>query len=145
MNPFDFLDALGDSSFPGRGWGRKRKFHGWGGGWVFPAMILGRILQEALNQQTPPPGPGPQPFPGRPVPQPGGPIPTPFGQTPPPAEDKTVQCANCLLEVKAGFAVCPHCGRSVNKRECRYCGRETPLEQNSCLGCGAPATAHTRR
>lgn len=155
MNPFDILNQVGKhvgrelSGELGReifGGGRRRRGHmgGWGGGggglgWVIPAMIIGRIIEEATRQQgRGPQGPINQPW-GNPPPSPG-PVPSPWGDSQPKAEpvQKMIQCVNCRLEVKEGFEMCPHCGRHVNQRECRYCGRDVPKDQSSCLGCGAP-------
>lgn len=154
MNPFDILNQVGKhvgrelSGELGReifGGGRRRRGHmgGWGGGgglgWVIPAMILGRIIEEATRQQgRSQPGSINSPWPNQP-PMPG-PVPSPWGDAQPQAEpaQKMVQCVNCRLEVKDGFEVCPHCGRNVNRRECRYCGRDVPKEQSACWGCGAP-------
>lgn len=112
---------------PGRGWGG-----GWGGGfgggfgWVFPAMILGRLVSEALERR----GEGPLP-PAPPATSGAGPA----WSEPAAAE---VRCANCGRGVTAGYAFCPHCGQSVSQRECRYCGRELKRDQRTCVGCGAP-------
>jgi hypothetical protein len=113
--------GLGRGGFGGRGWGRRR---GWGrmggmGGWVIPAMIIGRIIEEATRQhdagQSPPPSPAP-PQPRNSQPATGAP-PTPWADTPP------VQAA--APEPKPRI-------------ECRYCGREVPAGAQACLGCGAP-------
>jgi hypothetical protein len=157
MNPFDFLDDLDDLGRLGRrGWGRggwgKRRHWGGGmghmGGWVFPALILGRIVQEVFDQQSRQQTGGsswPQPnvppiFQSPTQPQsPAGPPPSPWGASEAKPVMKTTKCVNCDQPVSAGYAFCPHCGRSVSKRECAYCSRDIPAGAERCVGCGAPA------
>lgn len=136
MNPFDFLDDLEDLGRLGRrGWG-KRRGRGGMGGWVFPALILGRIVQEVLEQQSRQASGGSS---WRQPQAPAGPPPSPWGTDESKPAEKTVRCVNCAQEVRAGYAFCPHCGRSFTKRECAYCSRDIPAGAERCLGCGAPA------
>ena len=111
--------GFGHGGFGGRGWGRRRH---WGGGmgglgWVIPAMVIGRIIEEATRQssggQATPPFPAP--------PQPGNPqsAPPPSPWTEPPATEAAAPAPKPRLE-------------------CRYCGREVPAGATACLGCGAP-------
>jgi hypothetical protein len=142
MNPFDFLDDLDDhlegiGRLGRRGWGKRRRWGGGMGGWVFPALILGRIVQEVLEQKSrQQPGGSSWPQPQTPT----APPPSPWGSSEAKPVEKTTRCVNCDQEVKAGYAFCPHCGRSITKRECAYCSRDIPPGAERCIGCGAPAS-----
>jgi len=155
MDPFDFLEDLGRLGKRGwgrGGWGKRRHWGGGMGGWVFPALILGRIVQEVLEQQARQqsggsawPPPSVPPLFQSPEPQaPTGPPPSPWGSSEAKPVETNTRCVNCEQEVRAGYAFCPHCGRSIIKRECAYCSRDIPAGAERCTGCGAPA-GHVKR
>jgi hypothetical protein len=107
----------------GRGWGRRRRH--WGGmggmgGWVIPAMIIGRIIEEATRQHNAGQSPAaPPPFPASPpAPRSSAAPPSPWAET---------------TETAPAAAPAP-----PPRIECRYCGREVPAGARTCLGCGAP-------
>lgn len=105
----------------GRGWGKRRHGGGMGGmgGWVIPAMIIGRIIEEATRQQNSGQSPTMPPFPASPsAPRTASAPPSPWTETP-----QTAQAAAPATPPRI---------------ECRYCGREVPAGAYSCIGCGAP-------
>lgn len=121
MHPFDFV-----AGFPGWGWGRKRKFHGWGGGWIIPAMIIGRIIEEALEQQNQNPH---WPQPPAPPSSPAGPRPQPQAGPPPSPWSEPI----------AATASAP----TTLPQECFYCGRTLAPDGQNCPGCGAHVRSHS--
>ncbi len=121
------------------GWG------GWGGGigWLFPALIVGKILGEAFdNPQQQQPWGGAQPWPWQPPqPQPAPkPQPQPQAQPRPTAApaNATLRCANCGGAVTSQFAFCPHCGWRLYPPACLYCGQTLDPKATHCTHCGAP-------
>lgn len=116
--------------FPGGRWNRKRHWGGpffGGGGWVFPAMIIGRLLQEALEQSSRGGWPQPEtpPPPARPS--------APEAPRPTPAAASTTAWSESIVGQTGRPA-----SQSAPRRECRYCGRDLPGDVRQCLGCGAP-------
>ncbi len=121
------------------GWG------GWGGGigWLFPALIVGKILGEAFdNPQQQQPWGGTQPWsPQRPQPQPAPqPQPQPQAQPRPTAAPATatLRCVNCGGAVTSQFSFCPHCGWRLYPPACLYCGQTLDPKSTHCDHCGAP-------
>lgn len=108
----------------GRGWGKRRH---WGGGmgglggWVIPAMIIGRIIEEATRQKDS------GQWDSNPAPSPSAPPPPPQPRT------ATVPPSPFTEATPAPAPAAP-----TPRRECRYCGREMPAGAHSCIGCGAP-------
>ena len=102
-------------------------------GWFLPALIVGKILVKAFdNQQSPAVG-NPQPVPPpQPQPQPR-PVTAPLNSTP--------RCANCGGAVTPQYAFCPHCGRRLEPPACRYCGQTLDAKASHCTHCGAPRSA----
>jgi hypothetical protein len=114
------------------GWGHHCG-GGWGGGgfgWIFPAVILGRLISDAFER------------PGEPAPLPA---PTPQVQAPRPAMLASATaarpagaCPSCGGALDAGFRFCPHCGRKVAPPTCAYCGQVLTPEMRYCAHCGGP-------
>ena len=103
---------------------------GFGLGWFFPALIVGKLLSEAFDR--------PQPWPATPppAPQPAA----PERAAPPVAAAIALhECAACRRNVSASFAFCPHCGTRLGPPACRFCGQTLKREMAYCPHCGGPA------
>lgn len=92
---------------------------GLGFGWVFPALVVGKLITKAFDSEA-----RPQVF----VP-------------PAPAQPQaaTAQCQHCRGLFQASFAFCPHCGQKVGPVECEYCGQTLTAQMRYCVHCGGPA------
>ena len=116
----------------------------WGFGWVFPAIILGRLISDAFDR--PQAGGWPQPWPPvqpQPCPQPRPQAPqNSRGEAwaqPAAAEAKsTLHCQYCSNDLDPAFAYCPHCGKRVAPPACRYCGQTLKPGMAYCAHCGGP-------
>jgi hypothetical protein len=122
--------------------GHHHFYGGWGGnfglggfGWIFPALIVGKMIGEALEQ--PQRQAWPQPWPQTPpAPQPQ---PQPLPQTRPLTMSGAGTCANCGEAVRPEYGYCPRCGKRLAGAVCRYCGQRLDPKATECTHCGAPA------
>jgi len=133
------------------GWGHDCG-GGWGFGWIFPAVILGRLISDAFDR--PQAGGWPQPWPPvqsqpRPQPQPFGsaqdkpqspqnPKAEAWGQPAASQAKTTLACQYCNGDLDPAFAYCPHCGKRVAPPACRYCGQTLKPGMAYCTHCGGP-------
>lgn len=108
---FDFFDGCGDDGFEL--------------GWFFPAMIVGKVVADAMDRSFKPPQPPPAP----PVHPPHAPTAFSPAQT---------QCPQCKRVIASGYAYCPHCGDHAKTVECGYCGQTIKATLLHCGHCGAP-------
>lgn len=104
---------------------------GFGIGWIFPVMIVGKILGEVFDRPRPTAWPYPPPPQAPPADN-------------PPARAATatlngVACSGCNRSVSADFQFCPHCGTRVAPPSCRYCGQQLDKKMAYCPHCGGPA------
>jgi double zinc ribbon protein len=115
---------------------------GWGFGWIFPALILGRVISDAFDRPQPQGWPQSAwpPVPPQPRPQSHQ---TPKGDAwaqPAASQAKTsLACQYCNGELDPAFAYCPHCGKRVAPPACRYCGQTLQPGMAYCAHCGGPA------
>lgn len=126
--------------FDGWDWdGGGHHCHGWGFGWLIPALLVGKVISSVIEPEAkrawptpppvvPPPAPNPQPT-QRPEPlkasQSGG--------------APMVRCRHCDHDFQKGFAFCPHCGQRVSPTTCQYCGHKLLADAAYCGHCGGPA------
>ena len=114
----------------GRGFGG-----GFGLGWIFPALLVGRVLSEAFDR---PADPAP------PINWPPAAGPLPLDATQPnravraTAAPAIVTCQGCGRQIASSYAVCPECGTRVSPAACRYCGQTLQPNQAMCAHCGGP-------
>lgn len=45
-------------------------------------------------------------------------------------------CQYCGQSIKAGYAICPHCGRSLTPEKCSFCGASMKPGARFCTRCG---------
>jgi hypothetical protein len=120
------------------GWGG-----GWGGnlgfGWFFPALIVGKMIGDAVQHSQGQPWPPVvhQPWPQTP-PAPQTPT-APQPQATPAQSKVNAVCANCGEAVNSEFGYCPRCGKRLGPAPCRYCGQTLDPKLTHCAHCGAPA------
>ncbi|MGH2521430.1 MAG: zinc ribbon domain-containing protein [Anaerolineales bacterium] len=104
----------------------------WGLGWIFPALLLGRLISDSIPRQT-----------GWPHPPPPQPAPQPPQQSRPPAPARAettaaLGCRHCHHALQPEFAFCPGCGQRVAPPTCRYCGQTLKRDMAYCTHCGGP-------
>lgn len=124
--------------------------HGWGGcggdwgfGWIFPAILIGRLISDAFDRpERGWPQPRPQPFgsaPDKPKPQPSqNPKGEAWAQPAAPQAKTALHCRHCNGDLDPSFTFCPHCGKRV-ALTCRYCGQTLQPDMTYCAHCGGPA------
>jgi hypothetical protein len=126
--------------FDGWDWdGIGHHCHGWGFGWLIPALLVGKVISQVIEPEekrtwpTPPPVVPPTPKSSQaPEPQPS---PRPASQS----GSALAHCRHCDRDIQKGFAYCPHCGRQVSPTNCQYCGHKLLAEAAYCGHCGGPA------
>ena len=116
----------------GGGWGRGFG-GGFGLGWIFPALLVGRVISEAFDRPADPAPPTNWP------PQPAAPA-LPLDATQPHAAVRltTITCQGCGRQIAGSHAFCPECGTRVSPAGCRYCGQVLQPNQAICAHCGGP-------
>ena len=130
----------------GGGWGRHGGFgggwgRGFGGGfglgWIFPALLVGRVIQEAFDRPPEPAAPIPWPPHQSAWPQqPAGPL---EATQPHPALTATnITCQGCGRQVASSHTFCPNCGTRLTPAACRYCGQMLKTGEAMCAHCGGP-------
>lgn len=55
-----------------------------------------------------------------------------------PKATASLSCPFCQSPIEPFFAICPHCGRSLNPEKCSFCGASMSVTARFCTHCGQP-------
>jgi len=126
--------------FDGWDWdGGGHHCHGWGFGWLIPALLVGKVISQVMEPEVKSAWPAPQPPPVVPPPPKSQPTPGPQAASRPASAAPTQRCRHCEHDIQKGFAYCPHCGHQVSPTTCQYCGHKLLADVAYCGHCGGPA------